>query len=44
MISLQNIETSETEAMIMTNELDLQNFILNARQLIQDQVLEFVPS
>ena len=44
MISLKNIGTGETEAMIMANELDLQNSLSNARQLIQDQVLEFIPS
>ena len=44
MISLQNIGTGETEAMIMANELDLQNSLPNARQLIQDEVLEFMPS
>ena len=44
MISLKNIGTGEIEAMIMANELDLQNSLSNARQLIQDQVSEFIPS
>ena len=44
MISLQNIRSGETEAMIMANELGLQKSLSNARQLIQDQVLEFILS
>ena len=44
MISLKNIETGETEAVIMENKLDLQNSLSNARQLIHDQVSEFIPS
>ena len=44
MISLQNIGTGEIEAMIMPNELGLQKSLSNARQLIQDQILEFILS
>ena len=43
MISLNNIGAGETEAIDMTNELDLQKSLSNAWQLIQDQVLEFIP-
>ena len=43
MISLKNIGTGETEAMIMADELGLQNSLSYARQLIQDQVSEFIP-
>ena len=42
MIWLNNIGAGETEAINMTNELDLQKSLSNAWKLIQDQVSQVI--